>query len=146
MSIKRVDFGYALSKVISGAIIEFCKEKVCDQTAIDALIDEAWERLKDSSPGSLQRERVAVVLDDAISEEHVQNYLPQGYTAKIEYLPGNQAGIDCLSKTSNAMRIVIRGYDIAGWTLDGYVIPRLASGMIVATEVFATEAFEHDSD
>tara|TARA_R110002050_G_scaffold139707_2_gene264295 strand:+ start:252 stop:662 length:411 start_codon:yes stop_codon:yes gene_type:complete len=131
MSIKRVDFGYALSKVISGAIIEFCKEKVCDQTAIDALIDEAWQRLKDSSPGSLQRERVAVVLDDAISEEHVQNYLPQGYTAKIEYLPGNQAG-----KTSNAMRIVIRGYDIAGWTLDDYVIPRLASGLIVATEVF----------
>ena len=136
MSIKRVDFGYALSKVISGAIIEFCKEKVCDQTAIDALIDEAWERLKDSSPGSLQRERVAVVLDDAISEEHVQNYLPQGYTAKIEYLPGNQAG-----KTSNAMRIVIRGYDIAGWTLGDYVIPRLASGMIVATEVF-----DNDSD
>ena len=131
MSIKRVDFGYALSKVISGAIMEFIVEKECDQTAIDALIDEAWERLNDSSPGSFQRERVAVVLDDAISEEHVQNYLPVGYNAKIEYLPGNQAG-----KTSNAMRIVIRGYDIAGWTLGDYVIPRLASGMIVATEVF----------
>tara|TARA_R110002167_G_scaffold8986_6_gene41205 strand:+ start:736 stop:1146 length:411 start_codon:yes stop_codon:yes gene_type:complete len=136
MSIKRIEFEYALSKVISGAIIEFCNEKECDQPAIDALVDEAWQRLKDSSPGSLQRERVAVVLDDAISEEHVQNYLPQGYTAKIEYLPGNQAG-----KTSNAMRIVIRGYDIAGWTLGDYVIPRLASGMIVATEVF-----DNDSD
>ena len=136
MSIKRIEFEYALSKVISGAIIEFCNEKECDQPAIDALVDEAWQRLKDSSPGSFQRERVAVVLDDAISEEHVQNYLPQGYTAKIEYLPGNQAG-----KTSNAMRIVIRGYDIAGWTLGDYVIPRLASGMIVATEVF-----DNDSD
>jgi len=131
MSIKRIEFEYALSKVISGAIIEFCNKKECDQPAIDALVDEAWQHLKGSSPGSLQRERVAVVLDDAISEEHVQNYLPQGYTAKIEYLPGNQAG-----KTSNAMRIVIRGYDIAGWTLDDYVIPRLASGLIVATEVF----------
>ena len=141
MSIKRVDFGYALSKVISGAIIEFCNEKVCDQTAIDALVDEAWQRLKGSSPGSFQRERVAVVLDDAISEEHVQNYLPQGYTAKIEYLPGNQSG-----KTSNAMRIVIRGYDIAGWTLDDYVIPRLASGLIVATEVFEAKEFDHDED
>ena len=136
MSIKRIEFEYALSKVISGAIMEFIIEKKCDQPAIDALVDEAWQRLKDSSPGSLQRERVAVVLDDAISEEHVQNYLPQGYTAKIEYLPGNQAG-----KTSNAMRIVIRGYDIAGWTLGDYVIPRLASGMIVATEVF-----DNDSD
>jgi len=131
MSIKRVDFEYALSKVISGAIIEFCNEKKCDQPAIDALVDEAWQRLKNSSPQSLQRERVAVVLDDTISEEHVQNYLPQGYNAKKEPLPGNQAG-----KTSNAMRIVIRGYDLEGWTLSGYVIPRLASGMIVATEVF----------
>lgn len=30
---------------------------------------------------------------------------------------------------------VIEGYDYAGWTLDGYVIPRLASGMIFAEEV-----------
>ena len=131
MSIKRVEFEYALSKVISGAIIEFCDEKECDQPAIDALVEEAWQRLKEEAPEALQRERVAVVLDDAISEEHVQNYLPVGYTAKIEYLPGNQAGL-----TSSAMRIVIRGYDIAGWTLGDYVIPRLASGMIVATEVF----------
>ena len=130
MSIKRVDFEYALSKVISGAIIEFCNKKKCDQPAIDALVDEAWQRLKDSSPGSFQRERVAVVLDDDISEEHVQDYLPQGYTAKIEYLPATTP------LTSNATRIVIRGYDIAGWTLDGYVIPRLASGLIVADEVF----------
>jgi len=96
--------------------------------------------IKDSSPGSLQRERVAVVLDDAISEEHVQNYLPQGYNAKIEYV-GKE-----LHESRRSLRIVIRGYDIAGWTLDDYVIPRLASGLIVAVEVSATEAFEHDSD
>ena len=140
MSIKRLEFEYALSKVISGAIIEFWNEKKCDQPAIDALVDEAWQRLKDSSPESLQRERVAVVLDDAISEEHVQNYLPQGYNAKIEHV-GKE-----LHESRRSLRIVIRGYDIAGWTLDDYVIPRLASGMIVATEVFATEVFENDSD
>lgn len=30
---------------------------------------------------------------------------------------------------------VIGGRDVAGWTLDGYVIPRLASGLIQAEEV-----------
>ena len=29
----------------------------------------------------------------------------------------------------------IEGNDVAGWTMDGYVIPRLASGNIVASEM-----------
>lgn len=32
--------------------------------------------------------------------------------------------------------ILITGHDVAGWTLDGYVIPRLASGAIFAREIF----------
>jgi len=35
---------------------------------------------------------------------------------------------------------VIGGYDNAGWTLDGYVIPRLASGLIFADEVSEQQA------
>ena len=35
---------------------------------------------------------------------------------------------------------VIGGFDDAGWTLDGYVIPRLASGLIGAREVSEQEA------
>lgn len=31
--------------------------------------------------------------------------------------------------------IFIEGHDNAGWTLDGYVIPRLASGLYFATEI-----------
>lgn len=131
MSIKRVDFEYALSKVVSGAIIEFCKDNHLEQSAIDVLVEEAWQRLDKEAPEALQRERVAVVLDDAISAEHVQQYLPQGYNAKIEYI----------DKQRSTLRVVIRGYDIAGWTLNEYVIPRLGSGMIVATEVF-----DHDED
>lgn len=46
------------------------------------------------------------------------------------YLPGNYH----LAK-SEPGEILIAGYDNAGWTLDGYVIPRLASGMIYAREV-----------
>ncbi len=131
MSIKRVNFEYAINEAITGAIVEYVSNKKLSQEQIIDLVDAAWQRLNQQSPESLQRERFAVVLDDDISLEDVQNYLPVGYSAKIEFLPGNQAG-----KTSNAMRIVIRGYDFCDWTLHGYVIPRLASGMIVATEVY----------
>jgi hypothetical protein len=141
MSIKRAHFGYAINKAINGAIVNYVSNNKLSQEQMDELVDEAWQRLKVESPHALQRERFAVVLDDATSLEQVQYYLPQGYTAKIEHLPGNQAG-----KTSNAMRVVIRGYDIAGWTLDDYVIPRLASGLIVATEVFEAKEFDHDED
>jgi hypothetical protein len=47
------------------------------------------------------------------------------------YLPANYH----VSKTGTTSgEIVIHGEDNAGWTLDGYVIPRLASGLIFAEE------------
>lgn len=49
----------------------------------------------------------------------VNNYMPNNYSAEI--VMGN--------------RILITGTDVAGWTLDGYVIPRLASGLIFAEEL-----------
>lgn len=48
----------------------------------------------------------------------VRAYLPSNYTA-----------------TEIEDRILISGRDDHGWTLDGYVIPRLASGLIAAREV-----------
>jgi hypothetical protein len=36
---------------------------------------------------------------------------------------------------NHAGEIFIVGFDEAGWTLDGYVIPRLASGLIIAEEI-----------
>jgi hypothetical protein len=33
------------------------------------------------------------------------------------------------------VQFLIAGRDVAGWTLDDYVIPRLASGMYYAEEV-----------
>jgi hypothetical protein len=36
---------------------------------------------------------------------------------------------------STPNNVVVSGADMAGWTLDGYVIPRLASGLIWAEEV-----------
>jgi hypothetical protein len=50
----------------------------------------------------------------------IQRYLPSNYSA--EYDPVMDW-------------IVIEGFDVAGWTLDDYVIPRLASGNYYAKEV-----------
>lgn len=50
--------------------------------------------------------------------EAIRRYLPHNYWAD-----------------SDGGNVWIHGYDNAGWTLDGYVIPRLASGLYFATEV-----------
>ena len=52
----------------------------------------------------------------------VQNYLPSNYVVVGE--DGNGG-------------VVIAGEDVAGWTLQAYVIPRLASGLLWATELLA---------
>ena len=48
----------------------------------------------------------------------VKDYLPSNYTAREQ---GGEIGIE--------------GYDRDGWTLDAYIIPRLASALIVAKEI-----------
>jgi hypothetical protein len=53
----------------------------------------------------------------------VAAYLPANYTASI------------LDIDTDTCAVVIYGVDRAGWTLDGYVIPRLASGLIFAETV-----------
>jgi len=69
--------------------------------------------------GDYQGDRAAKVNGGASSLEQVQNYMPSNYTASQD--PDGT--------------IWISGHDSAGWTLDGYVIPRLASGLIFATEI-----------
>lgn len=55
--------------------------------------------------------------------ERVGHYMPSNYTA-------------ALSTANNLeFKVVITGEDSAGWTLDGYVIPRLGSGNMFAKEV-----------
>jgi len=62
--------------------------------------------------------RLAIV-KNAESAKKLYRYMPANYVIL--------GGIDG--------EYLIGGYDEAGWTLDGYVIPRLASGLIWATEV-----------
>lgn len=77
-------------------------------------------------------ERVAVVTGGADNLAQVQAYLPDNYTAQEEQFQYQDPDGSYSSKT----RIVIRGTDHAGWTLDDYVIPRLASGLVFAQEEF----------
>ena len=57
-------------------------------------------------------------IDDLL--ERVRAYLPESY--KVSY-------------NSLTKQFMITGHDVAGWTLDGYVIPRLASGLVFAEEI-----------
>ena len=61
----------------------------------------------------------SAVVHGARSLREVRAYLPRNYTARQE-----QDGT-----------IVVEGTDVAGWGLDTYVIPRLASGSMRAEEV-----------
>lgn len=49
------------------------------------------------------------------------------------YLPGNYRAT--ISSDDESVFILIEGQDDHGWTLDGYVIPRLGTGLIVAKEI-----------
>jgi hypothetical protein len=60
--------------------------------------------------------------------EEVAAYLPEGFALLGEGMSDGRTFY------------VIGGYDNAGWTLDGYVIPRLASGLIAAEEVTEQQA------
>ena len=61
----------------------------------------------------------AIVLRDNVSVDEVNRYLPQNY--KAFRTPGGF--------------ILIYGEDLYGWTMQDYVIPRLASGLITAREL-----------
>ena len=63
--------------------------------------------------------RKATIANTSVSIETVRAYMPHNYGARL----------------TDDGTIEIIGEDYAGWTLDGYVIPRLASGMIFAQEV-----------
>jgi hypothetical protein len=61
---------------------------------------------------------------NARTRREAEAYLPHNYRIVFEGTP-TPTGMSCF---------VIEGEDDHGWTLDGYVIPRYASGLIWATE------------
>lgn len=63
--------------------------------------------------------RTAIIRN--ISKETCERYLPSNYRVV------NMNGPD----------VLIQGEDNAGWTLDGYVLPRLASGLHFGEEIIS---------
>ena len=61
----------------------------------------------------------------------------RAYDLVSAYLPDNyEVGwIQPVEGKADMYDVQIKGTDVAGWTLDGYVIPRLASGLYFAEEV-----------
>ena len=55
---------------------------------------------------------------------------PNVLLARVErYLPSNY------SASVGEGRVIIEGEDVAGWTWDSYIVPRLASGLIFVDKV-----------
>ena len=54
------------------------------------------------------------------------------------YLPSNYAATTVMAPHGPA--VLIFGEDHAGWTMDGYCLPRLASGWYSAQEISEAEA------
>ena len=61
--------------------------------------------------------RTAIITSPDSTLEQVQAYMPDNYQAR------------------EVTVIVVEGEDSAGWTMDDYVLPRLASGLHYGTEV-----------
>lgn len=54
--------------------------------------------------------------------------------AIARYLPSNYEVV-----SSTETETLIEGHDDSGWTLDGFVLPRLASGLYFGSETSSTE-------
>jgi len=127
MGVRQSEIEIIVSKCVEATIIAFtCLEGGEDkrQDLEAKLCDVVRDELTKAGV-HVQRKRQATV--SPASEgmlSQIRNYLPSNYEAFYEPCVGE----------SVVPYIVIEGYDRAGWTLDDYVIPRLASGLIVAKE------------
>lgn len=77
-----------------------------------------------------QRVRTATVECRADEVQQIRLYLPRNYSVPF----GTRHDPENSSRSSRVTAYVV-GTDEAGWTLDDYVIPRLASGGWRAVEV-----------
>jgi len=66
--------------------------------------------------------RAAILKERHDELETIQRYMPGNYDAVGLVFP------------DDTQFILIVGEDVAGWTMEDYVIPRLASGLHFATE------------
>lgn len=70
---------------------------------------------------------------NATSRSQVESYLPSNYEVLWEGMVSRYPGE--WRPPFDVEGYIVKGEDFAGWTLDGYVIPRFASGLIWAEEI-----------
>lgn len=99
-------------------------------------IDEFWAQLEQRrrdmyaeivSVETVEERRWAVVQGMDCNMRIVTSYLPNNYSVMGL---ADQGGV------------LIAGEDVAGWTLDGYVRPRLSTGLMSCTEISQPEGME----
>ena len=101
---------------------------------------EPLETMRDMRLGADDEQLTCVLVSGEIVgvERHAAVKVPRGetYLRTVErvdrYLPANYRIASYFHDAGN--RVLIVGRDAAGWTLEGYVIPRLASGLLFAEE------------
>lgn len=65
--------------------------------------------------------RTALIKGNGVTLQRVAAFLPSNY--------------EVWGWDDTGTAVVVKGHDNAGWTLDDYVLPRLASGCLFGTEV-----------
>jgi hypothetical protein len=77
-----------------------------------------------------------VFLHSTITVEVVKAYLPSNYKVIGVKFGTEEETEEFEGTVGKPCKAIIAGKDRHGWTLNGYVIPRLGSGMIAAREIF----------
>ena len=88
----------------------------------DDLLNEAHQPLRKGLQMNTQLDqqkpfRTALVVGKDITAERVANYLPSNYTV-----------VDADVTGADGDSVIIGGHDVAGWTIEAYIAPRLGTG------------------
>lgn len=122
-----VRVGLLVTEEMGDRLRDACKAKnLSASEVVRRALDAYLPKPAAEDQGVVRRARVELgsksapgVLDEL---DVVRQYLPTNYSARLE-------------THASPPYILIEGQDDHCWTLDGYVIPRLGSGLIVAKEV-----------
>ena len=95
--------------------------------------------------------RYAIIMDDG---DRIRDFLPQNYVVMSDAvvgelpvsLPNGPVDWGRVPFMVGDAGCVVGGYDVAGWTLGGYVLPRLASGLHFGCELFAVTSCNGGED
>lgn len=126
--IKQSEIEIIVSRSVEKTIIamSFREENENFLTELEADLREMLrDELTKAGVAVQKKRRARVSPGHNVTLESISSYLPHNYEANYE---------PCIGSSANPY-IIIEGYDRAGWTLDGYVIPRLGSGLIFAKEI-----------